>query len=168
MPTRITALEVPAESDAAFLDAVPPGSAVYRALRADVTLRFVQIAPAEDPPPAALPFPAHSGVYEIAHEDGEPEGAGGTVLITPFDVPADGDEEFVGHWERLRALFAQRQGYLGARLDRSSGPADFRFVAIVRWSSPLMYARTLQQPAVEEAMAAQPFPGRPALYIAPL
>jgi len=118
-----------------------------------------------DFPGRALPFPAHPALYEVAHEDGEPEGAGGVVLINPFDVPGDEDARFLTEWERVRGRFAARQGYLGTRLHRSLGPADFRFVNIARWSSPLMYARTLQQPEVAHAVAAMPFAGNPALYL---
>jgi hypothetical protein len=65
----------------------------------------------------------------------------------------------------VRALLAARQGYLGARLYRSDGPTGFRFVAVVRWSSPLMYARALQQPEIADAAAALPFPFQSALYL---
>ncbi len=129
---------------------------MYRALRADVPLRFVAISHSQI---------AHADAYEVVHEDGEPDAPGGAVLITPFEVPAADDERFVPHWTRLRELFAPRQGYLGARLHHSTGPADFRYVAIVRWSSPLMYARTLQQPEIAQAITELPFPGRPALYL---
>jgi hypothetical protein len=62
-------------------------------------------------------------------------------------------------------LLAARQGFLGTRLYRSLGSADFPFVTIVRWSSPLMYARTLQQPEIAEALTALPFPSHRALYL---
>ena len=69
-------------------------------------------------------------------------------------------------WERVRALLAARQGYLGSRLYRSPEPTGCRFVAVVRWSSPLMYARALQQPEITDAAAALPFPFQSALYLA--
>lgn len=149
MSTYIAAFEQPPGSDEEF-------EALYRALRADVALRFVAVSSSEF---------AHARAYELVHEDGEPDAPGGAVLITPFEVPAGGDEDLVSHWARLRGLFAPRQGYLGSRLYHSTGPADFRYVAIVRWSSPLMYARTLQQPEIAQAVADMPFPGRPALYL---
>jgi hypothetical protein len=137
----------------------PPesGETLYRALREDVALRFVAVAHAEF---------AGAEAYEVVHEDGDVDGAGGAVLVTPFELPAGGEDELLAHWSRLRELFAPRQGYLGSRLLHGAGPARFRYVAIVRWSSPLMYARTLREPAVEEVLAAQPFPGEPALYLA--
>jgi hypothetical protein len=58
-------------------------------------------------------------------------------------------------------VLAQQQGYHGTRLHRSLTPADFRFVNIARWSSPLMFARALE---FTDAAAAMPFPSHPALY----
>lgn len=106
-----------------------------------------------------LPFPAHRAAYEVAHEDGDPEGAGGVLLITFFAGPALESDE----WARLHAVFAARQGYLGTRLHAALGPADF--CEVVRWSSPLMYARALQLPETADAIAALPFAGRAALYL---
>ena len=181
--TVIDAFEVPPDSDEAFvagwerdLSAAGDGfssTALYRALRADVTLRYVSVAPLDSPnaageagfPGTALPFTGHPALYEVAHDDGEPDGAGGVVLINPFEAPSGQDERFLTDWEALRDRFAARQGYLGTRLHRSIGPADFRFVDIVRWSSPLMFARALQEPGIGQAAANRPFPGRPALYL---
>ena len=67
-------------------------------------------------------------------------------------------------WDRARELLARQRGYLGARLHRSIGPADFRFVDIARWSSPLMFARALKLPDVHDAVRAMPFRSHPALY----
>lgn len=100
------------------------------------------------------------------HEEGEPDQPGGVRLIAFFEVPDGGDRRLGEAWERVRTLLAARQGYLGSRLWRSDDPAGFRFVALVRWSSPLMYARALQQPEIADAAAALPFPFRSALYLA--
>jgi hypothetical protein len=168
----ITAFEVAPDADDVFVreweqarDPLIAGGAcaavtLHRALRPDVTPRFVELARVA----SAEPWP-DAALYEVVHEHAEPEGDGGVLLIEPFEVPAGEDERFLAGWERVRGVFAARQGYLGTRLHRSLGPADFPLVAIVRWSSPLMYARALQQPEVEEALAAMPFPGRPALYL---
>jgi len=158
---RIEAFDVPADADAAFLAdwaeaRAHSGATLHRALRADVRPRFVAVGPAG---------PDGGDAYEVVHEDGEPEGAGGAVLIARFALPAGGDDRFTAAWEALRARLAPRRGYLGARLHRGVGTAEGRFVALVRWSSPLMHARTLQQPDVQEAIAALPYPGRPALYL---
>jgi hypothetical protein len=110
-----------------------PGAALYRALRIDVRLRFA----------------------------GLPSGApGGVLLLVPFEVPAGEEDRFLAAWEPVRAVFAQRQGYVGAQLDRDP---DARFVAVVHWSSPLMYDRAVR--AEGDLIAALPFTGHPALYI---
>lgn len=111
-----------------------------------------------------LPFRAHASLYDVVREDGTPDTEGGVVLINPFEVPDDQDEQFLAGWERARYVLAQQRGYLGTRLHRSLGPADLRFVNIARWSSPLMFARALKQPDFQQAAQAMPFPSHPALY----
>jgi hypothetical protein len=96
---------------------------VYRALRADAAEPLVEI----------------DAGYEVVHEDGDPEGEGGVALIECFEVSEGDDEGFLAAWEEQRADFAAQRGYLGSRLHRASGSG---YVALVRWSSPLMYART--------------------------
>jgi len=86
------------------------------------------------------------------------------VLVNPFEVPDGEDDRFLAGWDRARETLARPQGYLGTRLHRSLGPADFRFVDITRWSSPLMYARALQRAEFREAARALPFASHPALY----
>jgi heme-degrading monooxygenase HmoA len=166
--TLIEAFEVPPEADAEFIAgwerANFSAGALHRALRTDVALRFVTVVRVEPGYTGAeLPFTGHAGVYEVAREDGTPDGAGGVVLINPFEVPADEDERFLAGWDSARDAFAAQRGYLGSRLHRSLEPADFRFVEIARWSSPLMVARALQRP--EFQAAAMPFPSHPALYL---
>jgi hypothetical protein len=104
--------------------------------------------------------------YEVVHADGDPDQPGGVRLIAFFEVPGGGDERLREGWERVRELLAARQGYLGSRLYRSAEPAGSRFVAVVAWSSPLMYARALQQPEIADAAAALPFPFGSAIYLA--
>jgi hypothetical protein len=109
----------------AFLDTEPEGgAAVYRALRPDAGFRFVAIAEGDG--------------YEVVREDGTPDVDGGVVLIDPFEVPAGEDDAFLAGWDDARGA---QQGYLGSRLYRATGPADFRFVGLARWSSPLMVQR---------------------------
>jgi hypothetical protein len=126
--------------DAAFLAAwaaeAPRGATLHRALRADVRHRFAGLA------------------------DGAPDDAGGVLLIVPFEVPAGEDERFLAAWEGVRERFSARRGYLGAQLH--AGP-EARFVAVVHWSSPLMYARTVREEG--DLIAALPFPGHGALYV---
>jgi heme oxygenase (mycobilin-producing) len=173
--TLITAFEVPPEADESFVAAWEPArdgrATLHRALREDVDLRFVDVAQADSAQDRAEEvadgsFPSHHGVYEVVREDRAPDVEGGVVLINPFEVPDGDDERFLSGWDGARDALAQQRGYLGTRLHRSVGAADFRFVNIARWSSPLMFARALQQPAFQAAAQAIPFPARPALYLA--
>ena len=66
--------------------------------------------------------------------------------------------------ERIREAWSGCRGQLGMRRYRDAGDADFRFVEVTRWSSPLMYARALREPAVAAALAGR-FTGRAALYL---
>ena len=59
-------------------------------------------------------------------------------------------------WEAVHAALSDRRGYLGSRLYHAPA-ADFRFVDVTRWSSPLMFFRARE-------VAALPFPSHPALY----
>ena len=86
---------------------------------------------------------AGGDAHELVHEDGEPVGAGG-VLLVAFLAEADD-----ATWESLQPLLAPRQGYLGTRRYRGGSGS----VALVRWSSPLMYARALRDPAIGAAAA---------------
>jgi hypothetical protein len=113
-----------------LFDQEPPpraGATVYRALRQDVPSRFVAIAP-------GVP-------YEIAYEDGDPDGAGGVVLIEPFTVPPDDDDGFLAAWHEAHAPLAARPGWLGVRLYHGVAPAEPRWVEMARWSSPLLFSR---------------------------
>jgi hypothetical protein len=129
----------PAE-DTAFLAAwgaqAASGARLYRALREDMRLRFASLS------------------------SGAPDGEGGVLLIVPFEVPAGEDDRFLAAWEAVREVFSARRGYLGAQLLPSP---DARFVAVVHWSSPLMYARSVREDG--DVIAALPFPGQAALYV---
>jgi hypothetical protein len=93
---------------------------LYRALRDDVAFTWVAIA--------------ETGGYAVAHADGRPDGREGCTLIERFD------EEALAAWEARRATLAAQRGYLGTRLYRG----ESGLVAVMRWSSPLMYARALR------------------------
>jgi hypothetical protein len=127
--TLIELFEVPPEADEAFLAdwrAARAGATLYRALRDDVPVRFVSIAP-------------DGGSFELVHEDGAVFAAGGVTLIDPIDISAAAEPEFLRVWHETRAATARHRGYLGTRLYRSGT----RFITIARWSSPLMIARAL-------------------------
>jgi hypothetical protein len=131
---------VPADEDAAFLAAwaaeAPPGATLHRALRAEVPYRFASL------------------------DAGGPDTAGGVLLIVPFEVPEADHERFLAAWEEVRAVLSGRRGYLGAQLLRDP---DERTVAVVHWSSPLMYARAVREEG--DLIAALPYPGQPVLYL---
>jgi heme-degrading monooxygenase HmoA len=117
--TRITLFAGEPDDDAAGV--------LYRALRSDVDFRFVLVAEGDG--------------YEVVREHGAADTPGGVVLIDPFEVPAGEDDAFLAGWDDARAILAERQGYLGARLYHATGSADVRFVDLARWSSPLMVQR---------------------------
>jgi hypothetical protein len=159
--TRITASEVPPEADEEFL--AGRGEAIlHRALRPDADFRFVEVGRKDSP---GSRFNARTSDYEVLREVGTPDIEGGVALIDLFEVPDDEDERFLAGWERLREALAQQRGYLGTRLHRSLAPADFRFVDVTRWSSPLMFARALELVDVRQAIAALPFRSHRALYL---
>jgi hypothetical protein len=106
------------------------GGTMYRALRDDVPFRFVAVGREGGAPR-----------YEIVHEDGAPDGAGGVVVIDPFDVPVGADGAFLADWHAAREELAAHRGYQGTRLYRAVAAADVRFVGFSRWSSPLALAR---------------------------
>jgi heme-degrading monooxygenase HmoA len=186
--TLINAFEVPADADGPFIAgwerardflAAREGfraTALHRALRPDADFRFVNVAQVDsaetwraaidDPafPGSDMPFAAHPGLYEVAIEDGDVDGEGGVVLINAFEVPPEADEAFVSGWDAARGVLADKRGFLGTRLHRSLGPAEFRFVNVARWSSPLMFANAVEDPGFREAAAALPFTSHPALY----
>jgi Antibiotic biosynthesis monooxygenase len=118
---------------------------LLKALRRDVRFQYVALAEGDG--------------YEVAYEDGEPDGLEGVTLINPFEVPAGEDERFLAAWHAVREAPAGAQGYLGTRLHRSDG-ADFRYVNQARWSSPLMVQR-----ALSGVGASVPFTSYPALYL---
>jgi hypothetical protein len=154
--SRITFFRVPPADDDAFVaawerarDGGAP-TALHRALREDVDFRFVEVAHGAKPP-----------LYEVAHEDGAPDGAEGVIRIEAFDVSPAADERFLVGWREAHAGLAAQPGYQGARLHRAVGEADFRFVEIARWSSPLGFSKAVR------GAAPQPLgvPSHPALYL---
>jgi hypothetical protein len=147
--TLIEFFEVPPSRDEAFLadwrrERGASGATLYRAIRDETPVRFVSVAP--------------GAAYELVHEDGDVDGSGGVIQITTF---AAGDADFLPAWQRVHEIETGRRGYLGTRLYRAP---DSRYVAIARWSSPLMVFRTAQEPEFERAAAALPGAPQSALY----
>ncbi len=87
------------------------------------------------------------------------------ILINAFEVPPDRDDDFIRGWEAAREYLQGQPGYVDTALHRAISPdADFRFVNVARWSSPLMFARALDRPEFQRAAGAMPFRGHSALY----
>jgi len=109
---------------------------------------FLAAYAAEAPPGHALYRALRAGVrYRFASVTGPRQD--GALLIVELDPRA------LDAWERAIHAFTPRQGFLGAELH--DGP-----VAVVRWSSPLMYARAIS--ALGDVVAKLPFPAYAALY----
>jgi heme oxygenase (mycobilin-producing) len=188
MVTLINPFEVPSDADEAFIAgweqardflASKDGyraTALHQALRPDADFRFVNVASVDSPevwrtavsdpgfPGRNMPFPSHPALYEVVREDGAANGDGGVVLINAFEVPNGEDEGFLRAWDAARDALAQQPGYLGTKLHRSLGPADFRFVNTARWSSPLAFAKAIGQADFQQAASSMPFRSHPALY----
>ena len=156
--------EVAPDADDAFLEAWRGTPAtLHRALREDADFRFVAIGEVEPPD---LPFASHRARYEVVHDDGSVAGAGGTVLINPFEVAREDDDAYLAAWDAARGALADQRGYLGTRLHHASqADARFRFVNVARWSSPLMFSQAVARDAFREAAAAMRFASHPALYL---
>jgi heme-degrading monooxygenase HmoA len=148
---RIDLFRVPPGEDDEFLAHWDGPGVLYRALREDVDFRFVALG-------------GDGAEYEVIREDGTDQVEGGVTLINAFEVPDGEDDGFLAGWDAARATLAEQQGYLGTRLHHALGAAEFRFVNVARWSSPLMFARALDRPAFREAAQRIPFPSHPGLY----
>src|SRR3954470_19813213 len=184
--TLINAFEVPSQADEAFIAGWERArdflagrhgfsrTALHRALRPDAAFRFVNVARVDSPeawrraiadpafPGGKMAFAAHPGLDDVVYEDGACDDADGVILINAFEVPGHEDERFMAGWSRARELLGGQPGYLGTRLHRSVGPADFRFVNVARWSSPPAFATAVDHPAFQQAAAAMPFASHPA------
>lgn len=129
----------------------PPAGPHLRALRADVDHPFVVLGEGEP--------------YAIVRDQGDVDGSGGVLFVNPFEVPPTADASFLAAWDAVRPHLEARHGFLGRRMHRAEGEARYRFVNLGRWSSPLMYARAMDDPAVIAAVEAIAFPSHPALYL---
>jgi heme-degrading monooxygenase HmoA len=87
----------------------------------------------------------------------------GVVLVNPFEVPPDRDDDFEAGWQRSRDFLAGQDGYLDTALHRSLMPnAEFRYVNVAHWRSPQTFQAALGRPDFPGRQA--PFPAHPALY----
>jgi heme oxygenase (mycobilin-producing) len=150
-------------------------TALHRSFDGDADFRFVNVATIREPevvhriledpefPGRRMPFRGHPMLYRGVAEQGEPA-AGGVVFINAFEVPAEGDEEFLDAWEAAGDFLRRQAGFHGRRLHQSLGPqAEFRFVNIGSWQSEDAFRRATGQPDFGSAVNI-PFPAHPALY----
>ena len=87
--------------------------------------------------------------------------------ITPFEVPAGKDEDFLQGWHEIAERLRPLPGVISLQLHESLDPAaKFRFVAVTEWGSSLLYeaVRDLTSRAFEELRRQMPFAGYPASY----
>jgi heme-degrading monooxygenase HmoA len=87
--------------------------------------------------------------------------------ITPFEVPAGKDEEFLQGWNEVAGQVRQAAGVLSTRLHESLDPqTKFRYVAVTEWESSLLYeaARNQINKLFEELRRAMPFAAYPGSY----
>jgi heme-degrading monooxygenase HmoA len=88
---------------------------------------------------------------------------GPVVLINLFQVPTGADEAFIAAWERARDFLAAQEGYRSTELHQSLGPdAEFRFVNVAEWASPVAFKVATAQP--DFPGRDMPFPAHPGLY----
>ena len=184
----ISAFEVPPDADATFISAWEQARellsqregaalpALHRALRSDAEFRFVNVARVESPkawrqaigdtelPGGTMRFKAHSGLYEVLHEDGIPEASGRGHPHQPVRSARGRRGALPSRWDHARELLATQRGYLGTRLHRSLAAASFRFINIARWSSPLMFSKAVAAARVPDRGPGDDVRSHPALY----
>ena len=87
------------------------------------------------------------------------------VLINPFEVPEDVDDErFLEGWGQAADYMRSRPGFVGSRLHRAVSPNPrFRFVNVAEWASPQDFQAAVTSPEFR-AMATNTPPTSPALY----
>ena len=87
------------------------------------------------------------------------------VLINPFEVPEDKDEEFLAEWEAAKAFMERQPGYIATRLHRSLVPnARFRFINVAEWETVESFQTALNHPEFTKLREATPFAHFPAVY----
>ncbi len=87
------------------------------------------------------------------------------VVINPFEVPDDRDDEFLTLWEEANTFMERQKGYVGTRLHRSvDRKARFRFINVAEWESPQDFYAALQHPDFVAFRDTVPFPHYPSVY----
>ena len=87
------------------------------------------------------------------------------VLITPFEVAADDEAEFLARWREAADYLRQQDGFVSTRLHVSLAPeARFRFVNVAVWRSPEHFRRAVGTEAFAQLARRMPFASFPGLY----
>lgn len=87
------------------------------------------------------------------------------ILINPFEVPADKNEDFVARWREAAEYLRKQEGFVSTRMHESLDPsASFRFVNVAVWESVEDFQRAVGQPKFKKLGSGIPFPNHPALY----
>jgi heme oxygenase (mycobilin-producing) len=87
------------------------------------------------------------------------------VLINPFEVPPEKEEEFLKGWGAARDFMQRQKGYISTRLHRSLDPtARFRFINLAEWESAADFQAALHHPEFVQLRNATPFAHYPSLY----
>jgi heme-degrading monooxygenase HmoA len=88
----------------------------------------------------------------------------GVILINPFEVPQENDDEFLRGWTQAADFLRQQPGFISARLHRALSPdARFRFINVAEWESPEHFQKAVGNEEFRR-MAAGAAPSYPALF----
>ena len=76
------------------------------------------------------------------------------IVINPFEVPKDKEEQALATWERFAEYFRKQPGYISTKLHRAiNSDAKFYLVSISEWASADQFAAALQNPKVKAIAA---------------
>lgn len=87
------------------------------------------------------------------------------ILINPFALPPDADEEeFLARWRRVADFMRRQKGFVRLRFHRSLDPAaKFRFVNVAEWERAADFRAAIATDEFRRLTADAP-PHFPALY----
>ena len=86
------------------------------------------------------------------------------ILINPFEVSPEKDDEFLQGWEGAAEYLRQQRGFISTRLHRALSPeARFRFINVAEWESPQDFQAAVGNEQFRR-MAAGAAPNYPALF----
>ncbi len=90
-----------------------------------------------------------------------------TILINPFEVAPDKEEEFLTVWENAAEYMRRQPGFISTKLHRAISPdARFCFINIAEWESPQHFQKVISSEEFQQLTAGslEAFPHFPALY----